>query len=156
MSQKAVKTRKFGFTRVFFRTFVDIKRWLNYDEVKGGLKTTVDLFNKFFSSRREPACRETYEESIARLNLNEMQLLNRKKVLLYSSLIYFFVAIVFFLYSCHQLISKHLFSGFMGLILVFFLAILAYREHFWYMQIRKKKLGCSFYDWLDFISRGAK
>jgi hypothetical protein len=52
--------------------------------------------------------------------------------------------------------NKHLFAACFVLVLASTLTLLAYHEHFWYMQMQKRKLGCNFHDWICFILRRAK
>jgi hypothetical protein len=148
--------KKKGPVRKFFKSFVDVKRWMAYDEVSGNVKTTFGLYRRLFTKSAKPVYHETYEESIARQNLTEAQLTTRKKAFLYSALSYFVFALCLFLYFVQLLLNKHLFAAFFDLILVGVLTLLAYHEHFWYMQMQKRKLGCNFHDWISFILRGAK
>ncbi|CAL7959926.1 intracellular multiplication protein IcmV [Gammaproteobacteria bacterium] len=153
---KITETEKSGLTKKFFKSFVDVKRWSSYDEVSANTKTTINLYRRFFSRSTEPIHQETYEQSVARLNLNETQLANRKRAFLYSALIYFAFALVFFIYFIYLLVHMHLYAACLEFILLGLVSIVAYREHFWYMQMQKKKLGCNFYDWVAFILRRAK
>jgi hypothetical protein len=154
--EESKETKKRGPVRKFFKSFVDVKRWMAYDEVSGNVKTTFGLYRRLFTSSTKPVYHETYEESIARQNLTEAQLIARKKAFLYSALSYFVFALCLFLYFIQILLNKHLFVALFDLILVSVLFLLAYHEHFWYMQMQKKKLGCNFHDWINFILRRAK
>jgi len=154
--EETKKIKKKGPVRKFFKSFVDVKRWMAYDEVSGNVKTTFGLYHRLFSPRAKSVYHETYEESIARQNLTEAQLTARKKAFLYSALSYFVFALCLFLYFIQILLNKHLFAAIFDLVLVGILSMLAYHEHFWYMQMQKRKLGCSFHDWICFILRRAK
>lgn len=149
-------TKKRGLVRRFFKSFVDVKTWMAYDEVSGNAKTTLGLYRRLFSPNTKPVYHETYEESIARQNLTEAQLAARKKIFLYSAFCYFGFALCLFLYFIYVLLNKHLFAACFNLVLVSTLTLLAYHEHFWYMQMQKKKLGCNFHDWVCFILRRSK
>ncbi|MEI8054409.1 MAG: type IVB secretion system protein IcmV [bacterium] len=156
--EKAVvtETKKSKPVKKFFKSFVDVKKWFSYDEVSANATTTVGLYRKFFSRNTQPIHQETYEQSVARLNLNETQLASRKRTFLYSALIYFVFALVLSIYFIYLLVHMHLYAACFEFILLGVISIAAYREHFWYMQMQKKKLGCSFYDWVNFILRRAK
>ena len=140
----------------FFKSFVDVKKWAAYDEVSSHVKTTFGLFCKLFHPEKKIVRRETYEESIARLGLTEEQLANRKKVFLYSAFTYFIFAIGVLVYLIYLLMHKRLFASFFSFILVTLFFLTAYREHFWYMQMQQKKLGCNFYDWVNFVLKRTK
>ena len=151
--EKEVKVKKRGPARAFFKSFVDVRKWVSYNEISANAKTTISLFRIFFSRSAKPVYKETYEESVIRLNMTDEQLANRKKIFLYSSLVYLAVAIVLFVYFVYLLVHLRLYPAFFDFILLVFISITAYREHFWYMQMQKRKLGCTFRDWLSFILR---
>ena len=68
---ETVETKKSGLVKKFFKSFVDVKKWSSYDDVSANTKTTIGLYRRFFSRSAEPIRQETYEQSVARLNLNE-------------------------------------------------------------------------------------
>jgi len=136
----------------FFKSFVDVKTWVSYDEIKTNTKSIYGLFARFFSSKvNKTIYKETFEEAILRLNLTEEQVNDRKKIFLYSALIYLSVALILIAYALYLAINSHILLAIFTLILTTFITTLAYREHLWYMQISKKKLGCSFAEWLEFV-----
>lgn len=136
----------------FFKSFVDVKTWISYDEVKTNTKSIYSLFARFFSSRnKNPILKETFEEAVIRLNLTEKQIIERKKIFLYSALIYLSIALILIAYALHLAVNSHIVLAIFTLILTTFIATLAYREHLWYMQMSRRKLGCSFAEWKDFV-----
>lgn len=156
MPKEETKTKKKGLVRSFFKSFVNVRKWSSYDELSSSVKNVIELFRRFFFHTSEPVYQETYEQSVARLGMNEMQLINRKRVFLYSALTYLVFALVFLVYFMYLLVRAHWFSAFFDLILTAVLSFMFYHEHFWYMQMQKKKLGCNFQDWIAFILRRAK
>ena len=146
-----METQKRKPVRSFFKSFVDVKRWMSYDELSTNVKSTLGLVRMVFSRSTKQPQPETYEESVARLNLTEEQLISRKKVFLYSALIYSFFAIGLFIYFIYLVVNSHLYAAAFDLILTGLITVTAYHEHLWYMQMQKRKLGCTFHDWLDFI-----
>ncbi|EKE01722.1 MAG: IcmV [uncultured bacterium] len=150
--KQEIVIKKRGPIKKLFKSFVDVKKWMSYDEVVTNTKTTIGLFRRLISYSKPEAIRhETYEEAVARLGMTEAQLLNRKKAFLYSALVYGAFALVLFIYLIYLLVNAYFFAAFFDLILACLLFLTAYLEHFWYMQMQKKKLGCGFQDWLNFI-----
>ena len=150
--EKEIKTKKRGPIKMFFKSFVDVRRWISYDEISTNAKTTFGLFKRFFSRREDRTIyQETYEESVIRLNMNDAQLARRKKIFLYSALVYLIFAIILFVHLVYLLVRMRLYTAFFDLVLLSFVSITAYREHFWYMQMQKRKLGCNFREWLYFV-----
>ena len=146
-----VVTQKRKPIKKFFKSFVDVKRWSSYDEVSANTKNTWSLFRKLVSRGTNETRHETYEEAIVRLGLNETQVVTRKNNFLYSFLVYAAFALGFFIYFIYLLVHLRLLAAGLSIILIVLMSLAAYREHFWYMQMKKKKLGCNFHDWLAFI-----
>ncbi|MDR1057014.1 MAG: type IVB secretion system protein IcmV [Coxiellaceae bacterium] len=147
---KTAETPKRKPVRNFFKSFVDVKRWSSYDEVSTNAKTVWGLFRRL-TKRTQEIRQETYEEAVACLGLTPEQIILRKKNFLYAALIYWTFALGFLIYFIYLLIHLNLLASFLTFILVIVMSLTAYREHFWYMQMQKKKLGCRFHDWITFI-----
>ena len=140
--------------RKFFKSFVNVRKWVSYDEVSVNAKNTLSMFRRLVSRPSKDEVRvETYEEAIARLDLNPMQVLARKRNFLYSAMIYLAFALGFAVYFIYLLVNLNLVAAFLTTILIVLMSLAAYREHFWYMQMQKQKLGCTFRDWLGFVLR---
>ena len=73
-AEAAKEPKKRGPVRKFFKSFVDVKRWVSYDEVTGNIKTTFGLFRRLFQGNQGVVYKETYEEAVIRLGLNEQQI----------------------------------------------------------------------------------
>lgn len=135
----------------FFRSMVDFPTWMN---VKG-LRESGDTIAKTFKSLQEVKIsdrRETFEEAMSRLRLTEKDIQTRMHQCYIAGWIYFSCAALLFLYGLYLLI----FSTFSGFLIAWLLSVLAgvyaYREGFWYLQMKKKKLGCTFSEFVNFIT----
>lgn len=144
-------------SRGFFRTVfnVDVRRWFAVDEVAAGGRAVAsayrDLFTKTSIKRQE-----TFEEAVQRLQLSEVVLKKQKRNFLFFSFFYLLVGMGLTWYAFYLLLNK-------GFALAFFVCFImgilmlsyAYKEHFWYMQISRRKLGCTFKEWINFICKRA-
>ncbi len=149
----SVNPQKKGPVKKFFKSFVDVKKWVSYDELKSNTKNTWGLFRRLFFSKRQEARRETYEEAIVRLELTPEQIVSRKNSFLYAAIIYGIFAIGFLCYLIYLLNQARFMAAILMLVLTSLMFLATYREHFWYMQMHKKKLGCNFSEWLAFVLR---
>jgi uncharacterized membrane protein YphA (DoxX/SURF4 family) len=151
--KEKVVTKKKGKVRKFFGSFVNVRAWVAYDELVANLGNTCGFFKRFFSRYQKEIRKESYEEAVARMALTEEQLQHRKNTFLKSAITY----LIFVLILCGYAIYLSIKSKFLALFLVLFLLVptilITYREHFWYMQMERKKLGCTFCEWLEFIFR---
>ena len=86
------------------------------------------------------------------MNLSEAYLVNRRRQFLKSAFCYFFIALLLWIDGIWLIIHLKLLSAGIALVLALTLTLNAYHEHFWYMQMSQRKLGCTFRDWLLFIS----
>lgn len=150
---KSDTKKKKGLVRKFFGSFFNVRKWVSYDELVTNTENALGFFKKFFSRPKKEQIKESYEKAIARMALNENQLTERKKVLLKSAMIYFAVALLMTIYFIHLILSYRFLAACLTLGIITPVSLIGYREHFWYMQMEKKKLGCTFKDWLDFVLR---
>lgn len=130
---------------------VDFPTWMNVQ----GLRESGDTIVKTFKSLQEANLsdrQETYEEAMSRLRLTEKDIQTRMRQCFISSWIYFAVASLLFLYGFYLLIYVS-FSGFViAWVLTALAGVYAYREAFWYYQMKVKKLGCSMAEFVKFIT----
>jgi len=150
---KPTKAPRRKLARTFFKSFIDVKKWSSYDEVKSNTKTVWGLFRRLTQRPTQELRKENYEDAIARLGLTPEQIDIRKRNFLYSALVYWAFTLIFVVYFIYLLIHLRWLASLLTLVLVVVIAMTAYRENFWYMQMRKKKLGCGFREWLAFIFR---
>ena len=138
--------------RGFFKSFVDVRSWVSYDEIKANTKSTYGLFKRFFTKKSAKIiCLENFDEAMLRLKLTEKQIHDRKKIFLYSALIYLFIGLILIAYAAYLVKKLYILPAMFTLMLAIFVLALTYREHLWYMQMCKKRLGCNFAEWLEFV-----
>jgi intracellular multiplication protein IcmV len=142
---KVKKPSRFG-----FRAFINVKSWLAFDDVKGYGKIVSSLAKDVFK-RKQPEHNETFAEAIKRLNLTETDLVAKAKQFLLLAAIYVGAAILAFGYLIYLFYTGHLLPTILVIVLIMIFLSCALREHFWYMQIKQRKLGCNFKDWTQFI-----
>jgi len=136
--------------RGFFRSMVDVPRWVGYSEIKKSTKNLVGLAKAVFIPPKAEH-NETFEEAVKRLQMNEDAVNKRMKQYLNMALVYMGVAVLLFAYMLYMLFHGHLLATMVSLVLTALSLTYALREHFWYMQMKRRKLGCTFQDWVGFI-----
>jgi intracellular multiplication protein IcmV len=60
------------------------------------------------------------------------------------------------LYFFYSLIEGNFFTAVIALAVFAMCLSQSFKYHFWFVQIEKKKLGCSFSEWLDYTLRAMK
>lgn len=138
-----------GFVRRSIKSMFDVKRWVAWDDVKstskGVWKLGKDLFEPQVAEHHE-----TFDEAVQRMQMTEKDILERKTGFLRLALIYLVMALALFIYTVYIFISGHFFTSILCLTLTVLILVYAYKEHFWYTQIKHRKFGLKFKEWLRF------
>jgi len=132
-----------------FRRLFNVRLWSDSDRVKGFLHYIMTVVSKLFIvSPKKPGV--TFDEAVAQYALTETNLTRYRYGLLTSSLVCLCLTVFLFFYALYHAAVGTL-NGFiitLGLMVVGL--CLAFRYHFWYMQLTRRQLGCSFMEWVQF------
>ncbi|MCC5791854.1 MAG: type IVB secretion system protein IcmV [Legionellaceae bacterium] len=127
----------------------NVRYWSDFDRIKAFWHYMVRAFKKLFVPPTEPrqGSMESFEEAIKKMHMSQADLDVRQRALKRLSILMLTFAILIFGYSFY-----HLFWGawpgfYLSLVVSFLALVLAFRYHFWYYQIKSRKLGCSFAEW---------
>lgn len=102
----------------------------------------------------EPGKPETFEQAIKRMGLTEADLEKRKKMFTTQVILYIVMSFLVLIYAIH-LASTHEVTGMFMAILVSVLGLAyAFRSHFWLFQLKQRRLGCTFKEWLSSTIQG--
>lgn len=92
--------------------------------------------------------RESFEEAVARLGMSEAAISARQRYCKRLATLYVCIALVLLFYAFYVWIVFGAFFGFlMTLIAVWIALALGFRQHFWYTQMKVRRLGLSFREW---------
>lgn len=133
--------------KVSRKTFFNPRAWLGYDYLRDQTRYIWSSL-KEVSTPRQAEYTETFEEAMQRLKLNEKQIKARAKLYFYYVLFFLILSVSDFLYGFYLLFHH---GAFLGLVLAFAVCALllaqAFKYHFWYFQIKHRKLGCTLKEW---------
>lgn len=154
-ANKPLKKKKKGIIRSFFGSLFNVREWVSYDEIAYNGKWIVEALKFLFSrpKKLDPQnLNETFTDATARLQMTEDEIKVRTKHFLLMSIIYVCTGFLLFAYEIYLIIAgAPILSLIMNLALVALMGAYAYRESFWYMQMQKRKLGCTFEDWRNYM-----
>lgn len=127
---------------------VRVDKWVSW----GYLTETADRFKTILSDIAIPkkaTYSETFKDAMQRLDLSEEDLQARKKE--FTRLFYFFIglAITVIIYALYSALKGHLLPSLISFCLSLYCLTQAFRFHFWLFQIKNRKLGCTFKEWLN-------
>ena len=139
--------------RNHIKSTFNLSQWIVKDALVGGYKRIQDLYKQVRGQRGQVLIPgESFDQACERLKLTQAALNQKMRYYKNTSALYG----LFFLFSlCYwlMLVFKGLWvTVFMATAYCFLLFTFFFRESFWYMQIKKRKLGMSFTDWLKFMT----
>ncbi len=140
--------------RVFFRIF-NLRSWADWDRMKAFTLYLIAGFKKFFVPQKNKAW-ESFAVAAKRLKLSEKELVERQKGLLRLSIVMLVIAFLLFAYTVYLLVSGGYRGSIVSFVVTLIALVLAFRYHFWYFQIKERKLGCTIHEWFKQGLMGGK
>jgi intracellular multiplication protein IcmV len=145
--------KKKGFIRGFFGSIFNIREGVGYDQIASYGNIIKDTAKDVFTRPKMPEKIESFDDLAKRLNLSDSEIEKRAKGFLYYMLVYIIISLCLFGYFIYLLAKTG--SSILAILVSFALGFAmlanAFRESFWYMQMKKRKLGCSMKEWFDFV-----
>ena len=129
-----------------FKRFFDVSAWLGTAEIKRNTKSLRALFQYLFVVKK-PERKETFAEAVERYQLDDASLETRKKQFFMMAMVYLACCIVVLCYALYLYLHSHYRALFIAVAFGFMLFSLFFREHFWYTQIKHRRLGFTFSEW---------
>lgn len=138
----------FGGIKKIIKPAVDVPKWIDYRQLVKNNRSVFGYIKKFFIPDQAKT-QESFEEALLRLKLTPADLVQRSKEftrLLWIWIFLFFLSISYSVY----LLYYHAFRGFFPCLGISFIILTQiFRYHFWLFQIKQRRLGCGFRDWLN-------
>lgn len=152
--KKKVKER-FKKTGEQVSTILNPKDWMGYNHIKSSTKFLENSIKNIFIPP-VPGQQSEFSEIVEQLGLTPQDLKAKRYWLLGLSIFLVLLMFVVFGYACYQLMHANWRAFFPSLTLSALCLALAFRYHFWYFQIKTKRLGCTFKEWSDYTFSGKK
>lgn len=129
------------------KTFFNPTAWLGLSNITETFRAIWNVIRSLFVS---PAVTnaETFDQAAKRLNLTEDDIQDSGQRFLLYALIFLVLGCCAFVYGVFLLIGHGTLSGLLLAAAVSALLLAqAFRFHFWFFQIKFRKLGCTFEEW---------
>lgn len=139
-----------------FSRFFNIKQWIGSENLTTPLPYLKNVINQAFELPAETKEKEDFSKLVEKLGLTEEQIRKKKKAFLRLCTIFIVLACLVMTYAVFHVAAGHYRAFFPTLVLFFVCLAFAFRYHFWYMQIKMQKLGCSFQEWCNYVLPGRK
>ena len=126
-----------------------VTEWVNTTYHKHIFKYLSNYSKSVFTTEKT-LNQETFEQAIERLQLNEDDLISRKKEFFKLFVISLLISIGLFCYTMFiTIIYKNFYSFILGISITILSLVKTFKYHFWLTQINKRKLGLTLKEWID-------
>jgi len=148
-----------GFKRVFKKGLsagISPKKWVGYDHIKSDSVSVGKIAKNVFKRDKTNRRKETFDEAMKRYNLSESDIKKRIKTSKHLVAIFLGFSGLLGFYMVYQWHVGHFIGGFTCLVLMSLILAYTFREHFNLFQMRQRRLGCTYKEWLSSLFKGSK
>lgn len=124
----------------------NVRYWFDWPRMRSFTLYLVNGFKRLFVPQKNTRS-ESFEDATKVLNLTDESLLVKQKSLFRLSMLMVISAALILGYAGYQLYVGSIRAFLVSLIVTLIALVLAFRYHFWYFQIKERKLGCTFNEW---------
>ena len=135
----------------FLKSFVNFPAWMGASHLKRTADDISKMSKELFTLQHASVREETFEEAVLRFNLSEADLAQRQRAFGRLAALYLFICFCLGVYAVYLWHKHDFLSVLMTLVLMMVAASFAFKEHFWYVQMRQRRLGLTPKDWFLFI-----
>lgn len=147
-----MKSNKFSRITHVFKSIFNVRAWLDYDRVRAFSLYLFNGIKKLFVP--QPMIKsdsdegnKLFAEKAANLHLSQEDLNDRAKGLYRLAILMCSIATCIFIYGIYNLFYARYSAVIVSFTVMLVALVLAFRYHFWYFQIKQRKLGCSIKEW---------
>lgn len=127
----------------------NVRLWFDYDRLKAFNEYILAILKKVFipSQTKPENAKASFEEAMGKMHLTEEGIIIRQKALFRNAILMFTIGFALLAYAVYHLIMGNYQATVVSLVVALIGFVLAFRYHFWYFQIKERKLGCTFREW---------
>lgn len=133
-------------TNNLIKAFFNPRAWSSYDMMIEIFEYLRDAVARIFL----PSPKKNFQkldDVMIKLSLSEKDIEARKKSFFRMSIILFALSILIFIYTMYYLLYQEYLVVIIGTVVTMLGLSFSFRYHFWYFQLKKGKLGCTFQEW---------
>ncbi len=138
----------------FVKPFVDFRPWLGTERISEDTKTISDAVKTLYDQQKiqsTPTAREDFSALCLRLGLSEHDVKKRQIFYLQTAIACFVCALLALAYAIIMLTHAHSFPAMLiSFAIGALLAAVSFRYHFWWYQLKSRRLGTSVHDWFHY------
>ncbi len=139
--------------KVSGKTFFNPAGWVGFNDVKNHTNVIWSIIRELFIPPANEARTETFAEAMQRLGTTEEEAAQRGETYFNYALFFITLCVLLVVYAFYLAIVHRTVAGFaLGLVSAGLFAAQAFKYHFWYSQIKLRKLGLTYQQWLDSLT----
>jgi len=132
------------------------KKWIGYDQLRSDSHSLGKICKSVLNRSKDETKKESFEQAIKRLDLKEEDIKKRIKSAKELVMIFLGLGALLILYTIYQWTAGHFVNGFICFILSLLTFVYSFREHFNLFQMRQRRLGCTYAEWIKSTFKGSK
>ncbi len=130
------------------KPLVDVPAWMDAQTVTDNAKTIWAILTRYLVPYRARATRvETFIDAKQRFGLNIQDIYRMQRVFLSMACIFLGLALITLGYTGYLLSHGNWHAALISCVMLLLVLALAFRYHFWWFQIKSRKLGCTLNEW---------
>lgn len=133
--------------KVNFKTFVNPTAWLGWEFIKTQTLLVIAMFRAVFFPTPPTGIQETFEDAQKRFELKDEEVENIGRNYFLLALLYLFLGLLLLILTFYFLFTGAFAGFFLALAVTAYLLSQAFQNHFWYFQIKNRKLGLTYEEW---------
>lgn len=154
ITQKVNIMKKQNYSRVasVIKSIFNVRSWADYDRMKSFTSYLLNGIKKMVIPQPTVndnvlASKKAFDDKFAEMKLTDEELSDRAKGLYRLSVVMCVAAVGIFGYTIYQLFHGGYRAVMVSFVLTAISLVLAFRYHFWYFQIKERRLGCTIREW---------
>lgn len=132
------------------KTFFNPSAWLGYEQLKLHTSSLFGTLKAIFTVPT-PTRQETFEEAMERQGLTEEDLADQEKTYYTYAMLFVLIGALVFIYGFYLLARSSLGGWMLAMACTSLFYAQAFKYHFYYFQIKQRKLGCTFAEWKHWL-----
>lgn len=126
----------------------DFRAWSDWERTKLGGEFISESVSHVVEPKKTKLT-ESFDEAQKRMKLTDEALVSRGRALLRLSILMTAIGVFLFCYAIYHFIYGTVHAGIFALALTSLSLVYALRYHFWYFQIKTRRLGCTLKEWFQ-------
>lgn len=136
-----------GPVRKLLLSFVNFPQWMGARSLKASAQDIKTMAKQLFVPKQATRF-ETFDEAVARMNLSEDDLVERRRQFAQMAVLYLLLTLGLFGYTLYLIFYGTMSAVLMTAVLTLVGFSFFFKEHFWYTQLKYRRLGFTFKEWL--------